>query len=133
MSEFKEFLNIQKSNINNKLSEQASVIYDTGLKLEKLIDALARLDFEIELKESQLYRNMAVKYQTQKNVTPTRINHEINCHPEIIELKEKRLDYKKALGIAKLKMRTLDTLTDTIINYSHNIREESKATSLKKL
>lgn len=131
-SDFKKHLNVSKNNLNDKLANQASVVYDVGIKLIKLEDALRRLDHEIDLKEAQIYRNMSQKYSALKNITATRINAEVTCHPEVVELKEQRLKILTSIGLAKLKMKTLDTMTDTIINYSHNVREERKSSGLKK-
>lgn len=129
---FKEYLNLDKSNVNSKLSKQASVIFDVGYKIEVLTDELSRLDLKIELTESRLYRNATLKYKDLKNITSTKISHDINCNEEMIELKNKRLELAKALGIAKLQWKVLDKFTDLLINFSHNVREERKATNIKK-
>lgn len=133
MSDFKDYLSLTKTNLNDKLANHSAMIYDIGLKLYKLEDALRRLDHQIDLKEAQIYRNMSQKYSALKNVTATRINAEVTCHPEIIELKEKKLEVQKALGLAKLKMKTLETMTDTVVNYSHNVRGEKKSSTLNRV
>ena len=131
MASFKDYIKVTKTNINDKLSQQSSVIYDIGFKLEILEDELRRLDHQLELKEAKLYRDMSLKYQALKNITSTRINAEVTSHPEIVELKEKKLDLLKSIGLAKLKMKTLNSMTETIINYSHNVREERKSSAMK--
>src|SRR5690606_1400293 len=88
---FKDYLKVTKTNLNDKLGKQASVIYDVGVKLEHLEDALRRLDHELDLKESKIYRDMSHKYSSLKNITSTRINAEVTCHHEVIELKNKKL------------------------------------------
>jgi len=133
MSEFKKLLSVTKTNLNDKLANHSALIYDVGLKIYKLEDALRRLEHKLDLKEAQIYRNMAIKYQALKTVTATRINSEVKCHPEIVELKEEKLDIQKALGLAKLKMKTLDTMTETVVNYSHNVRGEKKSSSLNRV
>lgn len=134
VSAFREGLILQKHNINNKLSNHAAVIYDHGLKLIKLEDGLRRIDHKIELKESQIFRNMSMKYQNVKPpITPTRINHEVKVHAEVVELKDKRLDILSAIGLAKLKKTVLEENTKMMQTYSGNVREEKNASSSKKL
>lgn len=131
-SVFREHLILQKSNINNKVANHGAILYDHGLKRLTLEDALRRLDHKIELKESQTYRNMCMKYQNVKAVTATRINHEVNIHPELVELKEERLDVLKALGLAKLKTTVLEENTKLMQTYSGNVREERHSSNTKK-
>lgn len=133
MSEFKKLLSVTKTNLNDKLANHSALIYDVGLKIYKLEDELRRLEHQLDLKEAQIYRNMSQKYSALKNVTATRINAEVTCHAEIIEIKERKLDILKALGLAKLKMKTLESMTDTMVNYSHNVRGEKKSSSINRV
>jgi hypothetical protein len=133
-SVFREGLILQKSNINDKVANHGAVIYDHGLKLLILEDALRRLDHKIELTEARIYRNMSIKYQNVKPVvTSTRINSEVKCQQEIVELNEQRLDILKSLGLAKLKTNTLAENTKLMQTYSGNVRDERQASSTKKL
>jgi predicted S18 family serine protease len=128
---FREYLSVNKNNMNDRLTKHASVYYDVGYKLVELEDALRRLDQKLDLTEAKIYRNMSVKYSALKNITATRINAEVACHEEIIELKEEKLTLVKAVALAKLKMKTLESLSETLVNYSHNVRGERKSSKLK--
>lgn len=130
---FRDYLSIQKHNVNDKLSSQASQVYDHGVKIQLLEDALRRIDHQLELKQAQIFRSMAQKYQAVKAVTATRINSEVTSNPEIIELKEKKLDIQRSLGIAKIKMKALEVFSTSLVAYSNNIREEKKAAQMSKL
>ena len=127
---FKTYLKIDKSNLNGSMANMATRIYDFGLRQAKLEDELLKLELKLEIVEAKISGTKRValtNVNKRKAPTETTVKDQVKYHPETIELKEKIIDVRYLLKLAKLKSRTLFVKKDMLENIAHNVREEKRS------
>ena len=130
---FLERLKISKENINDDLRKGPTYLYQFGLKELKLQTEFDRLELQLDTKMSQLASQIRAKYRSAKGaLSETHIKDLVNIDPQIVELKEKLIETKHYLKLAKLKSKALEDKSENLINYSHNVREELRSNSSSK-
>lgn len=131
---FKKYLKIDNSNINDEMSKLPMLIYNYGLKSKIVKDKLEDLELELEVKESTIAAQSRVKYKNAKNLlSETHIKDLVKSNPQLIEIKEEIKDLNKTYRLVKLKISSLKVKSEMLVNIGHNIREEKKANSLRKV
>jgi hypothetical protein len=130
---FLEKLKISKESINDDLKKAPTYLYQFGLKELKLQAEFDRLELKLDTKMSQTASQIRAKYKSAKGaLSETHVKDLVNIDPEVIELKEKLLETKHYLKLAKLKSKALEDKGENLINYSHNVREELRSTNSSK-
>ena len=125
---FLERLKISKENINDDMKKSPTYLYQYGLKEISLQSEFDRLELQLEAKMATLATQYRAKYKSTKGaLSETHIKDLVSANPEIIELKEKLIETKEYLRLAKLKSKALEVKRDNLINYAHNVREEIRS------
>lgn len=125
---FRERLKLSKETLNNDMRALPTLIYDFGLKMNHLEDSLEQVDLEIEIVEARLASSTRTRYRNVKNPpSETGIKDIVKSNPELVALKTKRLELKKAFRLARLRMKALGIKKDMIENYGHGVRLEKKS------
>lgn len=126
---FTEKLKINKGNITDAMIEQPTLIYQYGLKVEELNDKRNVLEERLEYFESNKAVTIRTKYARTKTkaLSETMIKDLVNIDEEIVTKRQELIAVKKLLGLARLKMKSLEAKGISIENVGHNIREESKS------
>ena len=124
---FKNYLKIDKGNLNKELSKISTQVYDFGLKRIKLKEEIEKLELQLDLAEAKLSARVRNKYRNlKKPPSETQIRDTVKTNPEIVELKEKLIKLNKSRRIADLRMKTLGMKATSLENIGHNIRLEGK-------
>lgn len=123
--ELKKFIsNVSKSNITEKMLELPSHFYDMSIQIELLENELLVKENKLDVLVSKTYRNIGITYKNVKSVTPTMINHQVNCNEDIIASRVETAELKKKIGILKVKLKTLNLFSEVLTNVGHNYRNE---------
>lgn len=125
--ELKEFIsNTDKKNITEKMLSIASYFSDLSYLLEELEHKQREDDHELDVLKSKIYRDLSVTYKNIKTMTPTAINHQINCKQDVIDKTKEINNNIKKINIAKIKIKTLIIFSENLTNVGHNFRSEMK-------
>lgn len=125
---FRDLLKIDRNKINDEMKRQPELMYDIGLKIERLWQEVAIIEDQVESKKATLATTLRNKYKRSKNekLSEAAISEMVRANPEIVELKENLLKWKKLYRIALLKKSVLKEKSEMLVNISHNVREEYK-------
>ncbi len=129
--EFKEFLgDIDKSNINQKMLEIPSLVFEHSYNYSNIIYNLKELEAELEEKVLKLSISVRRQLQStgQKNYTESKIKELVMSDENVLELKEAIRDKELKVKRSKAYLEALKTARELLPNVSNNYREERRST-----
>ena len=125
---FLDRLIIDKSTIDDALRQQATLIYQYGLRKENLRYEYSKLITKLELLESKKAVEIRAKYRRVKGaLSETHVKDLVRSDEEVIKLKDEINEKEHLLNLAKIKSNSLEVKGENLINFAHNVREESKS------
>lgn len=117
-----------KTNITEKMLALPSYFFDMVYEIELLENEYRVQDHALEVAKSKIYRSLSITYKNVKSVTPTTLNHHINCEPDIVTKTQSLLVLAKRIGVLKAKVKTINIFSEMLTNVGHNFRKERENT-----
>lgn len=126
---FENFLDINKNNLNDKLTDIASWFDYCGEQENVLKDNLDDVKHELKLAIASKKTAIRNKYRSSGiKMTETELNDMVFASSSVVqELEKEVIETNKLLRSAKLRMTTLKVTLDSLGHLSNNVRAERQA------
>lgn len=129
-------LKINRSKLNDELSNQAATFAYAAEETEILHAELDKLELELDIKTDAAAQKIRDKYRAvvaKLRPNETSIKAMVGAMPEVKELREQYNEVNHAYRISKIKVEALKMRAEMMVSMAHNIRQERKASQNPKV